>query len=238
MWKIRQMWKKVDKYILYILVLFLVIFQVMDAIDPPILEEYSSQIYLAVISAMLFIIFEHIINLETIESMSTNIQSSKSFSEGMSVILKDCDCIDCLYIFSHTSMVHYQYIYDKHIKIKNLRLLVLNPNRESNYFSLNGEEDLRFSQETNLALSYWNNLKEDGYIEHLQIGLYDFIPLFYFSIVNNSFVHYGLFSIQKTKPSISLLSHHTIFSENPETSRMVEDFKNFFEKIDNISTYL
>lgn len=114
----------------------------------------------------------------------------------------------------------------------------MNPHRSSNYFSLNGEEDLRFSQETNLALSYWINLKEDGYIEHLQIGLYDFIPSFYFSIVNNSFVHYGLFSIQNTKPSISLFSHHTIFSENPETSRMVEDFKNFFEKIDNIATNL
>lgn len=234
--KLRQIWKKIDKYIYYILAIFLVIFQVIDVINPPILEEYSSQIYLTVISAMLFIMFDHIINLETIENISTNMQSSKSFSEGMSILLKDRDNIDCLYIFSHTSMVHYQYIYDKHIKIKNLKLLVLNPNRASNYFSLNEEEDLRFSQETDLAISYWINLKEEGYIEHLQIGLYDFIPSFYFSIVNNLLVHYGLFSIQKTKPSMTLLSHHAIFGENPETAMMVEDFKDFFEKINNMAT--
>lgn len=236
--KIKKLWEKLNKYILYISVAFIFVFQIVELTFPGVLELYSSKAYLAAISAILFILFDHIISLESLCQTTTDLQSSPRFSDGMSDIINKYEEINCLDIFSHTSMVHYQYIYDRHIKIHNLRLLVLNPDRNESYFSLNRNEEKRFSDETKLAISYWENLKNQGLIDNLSIRYYDFYPSFYFSIVNKSNIHWGLFSLQKVVPSTSLLSHHTICSKSFDTNSLIFDFQEFFNKIYDISISL
>ena len=232
--KVKAFWEKINRYVIYISVVFIIIFQILELIFPSLLEVYSTEVYLTAISAILFIIFEHIISLESLYKIKTDLYSSQSFSAGMSDIINS-ETIDYLDIFSHTSMVHYQYIYASHIKIRNLRLLVLNPNRDKGFFSLNKDEEIRFSSETKLAIRYWNTLKEQGFIENLSIRYYDFYPTFYFAIINRSNIHWGLFSLQKTVPSTSLLSHHTIYNKNSDTDSIISDFQSFFDKIFYIS---
>lgn len=233
--KLKQLWGKLNKYIVYFSVAFIFALQIMELAFPGILENYSSEAYLAAISAILFILFDHIVGLESLPKTANDLQSSPSFSAGMSDIINKYEEINHLDIFSHTSMVHYQYIYDRHIKIRNLRLLVLNPNRNKNHFLLNEDEEKRFSNETILAISYWKNLKNQGFIDNLSIRCYNFYPSFYFSIVNKSNIHWGLFSLQKVAPSTSLLSHHTIQSKSFSANSLISDFQKFFDKIYDIS---
>lgn len=233
--KIKSYWEKINRYVIYITLLFMVIFQIIELVFPNVLISYPTEMYLIAICAVLFIGFEHIVNLESLCNTKADIQSSSSFSQGMSNIMNDHHTINNLDIFSHTSMVHYQYIYDSHIRIRNLRLLVLNPYRKEGLYSLNREEEERFANETQLAIRYWKILNEQGYIENLTIKFYDFYPTFYFSIIDKSNVHWGLFLLQKRLPSTCLLSHHTVYSKNTETNSMISDFQKFFDSVFELS---
>ncbi len=222
---LRKMWDRIEKYVIYISLAFIIIIQVANYVFPDVIKEVSISSAFILFSAALIAIYK---NVDEKRIENNSVKCSSKFFTGLGALIEKQEKIDTLDIFSHTSMTYYHCIKDCNIKINCVRLLVCKPKCISNKSYPDQEVLAQFEQQRDSSLTMWKELQSDGLINELKIKYYEFDPTYHFAIINNKYFHYGFFKITHEHPGYSLLSNFTYENDNELAQTMLNDFVRIF----------
>lgn len=229
--RIRMLWGKYKKLLVYISLAIIMVYQLISLVVP---DFFNINVCLLVICGALIMIFEHINDLYDSKHKSETF-FSMDFSEGFTKMLLRDKKIKELDIFAESSMQYYYTLKNLGLHINKLRLLVCIRREEEN---APVKRELSIIQSRNrqveMAISFWTQLQKDGQIDQLTIRVYEYEPSFHYSILNGKYFHTGLFKLQENFPNI-LLSHHTFLTLKPTSnaSALLNDLKFCFSQTFN-----
>lgn len=224
----RTFWRKIEKQVLYLLIMVAVITQWL-AVFIPSLGFLTPQINPALSSTLLLAIlrlFDYHLDKQSIQA------HGESFTEAIDSIMTTGSSINSLDIFAHTTSKYFGVIRNKNIRIKNVRLLVPTDESIENSISPTDIEDkLGIIEEKKITLKKWQSMKNDGCIDNLLIHEYHFIPYFHFAIVNQKQAVFGIFRPIESNTGVKTLTNRSIRGNNTSGGEMIKDLGVFFNAI-------
>lgn len=221
-----------EKIIAYFALLIVVILQIINLVDKSMLNINSTDLSLCLISSSLLVIFQHIEDIKKAFNKSSKTVLSDRFNDGLMEIFKKHSRIKSLDIMAHTTRTYIHSIADNDITVDRVRILVCRP-KNSNARQYPDEDSVEYLDSSrDQAIERWRDLVETGRIRHLEIRYFEFDPTFHFAIINNQYLHYGLYKMEHKNPGYHLFTLYTLDgAENHFALNQLTDYKEFFNHV-------
>lgn len=248
--KLEKLWFKFERYAIYVALLVFILSELVSFFLPTVhsfLEGGGVLIlFAAAMLAMIRFIDERLSDAkkELDENLSkifkkfdeilpkkgnNSIFITDSFSDSVKKTINQKKVFDTMDIFAHSSKQYCQQISDNNIEIKNLRLLVCNPDMIKSFPSSEGKNEE--AEEIKNNIHRWLHLCNNGNIKKIEIHEYYFIASYHFMIIDGQSAQFGFLILRSKFPIIDTLNTFVINKETPEGSLLIKDFTKFFEAI-------
>lgn len=229
--KLRVVWETCEKIIAYCALGAVLVFEIVDKVVPS-LNLGGSDFAISLIASSLLVIFASVDDIKRQFNKSTVGCTSTRFNDGLLDIFGKNKNLKSLDIMAHTTRTYIHSIADNDVTIDSVRILVCKPRMSEHrqYPDKDTVASLDISRDH--AVELWKDLLRIGKIKNLEIRYYEFDPTFHFAIINNQFVHYGIYKIEHEYPGYHLYTLYTLDGTESEYSQsQLQDYRNFFEHI-------
>lgn len=236
--QIRTVLSFCEKIIAYLALIIVVILEIINMFDSSLININSTDLSLCLIASSLIVVFQHVEDIKRIFNKTNNAVTSERFNDGLLDIFKKRTHIKSLDIMAHTTRTYIHSIADNDITVDNVRILVCKPKNSSSRQYPDQEAIVSLDLSRDQAIESWKDLVKIGKVRHLDIRYYQFDPSFHFAIINNRYLHYGLYKVEHEYPGYHLYTLYTLDgSESDFSHRQLEDFQGFFTHVFNNFSY-
>lgn len=226
--KFRAVWQTCEKLIAYCSLVVVVVLECLDKFVPS-LDVGQTDFSLMLIASSLLVIFSHIEDIKKECTQSTNTHASTRFNDGLLEVFSKNKRLKSLDIMAHTTKTYIHSIADNDVTIDNVRILVCKPKDSASRHYPDAHCVQSLDAARDQAVDLWRDLLKIGKIRNLEIRYYEFDPTFYFAIINDQYVHYGIYKIEHTRPGYHLYTMYTFDGNECEvTNNQLQDYKAFF----------
>lgn len=229
--KLLTVWNIIEKIIAYVS-LFVVVFLECLNIFVPAFDIDGSELALGLISSSLLVIFAHIEDIKKEISKVSFAHVSTRFNDGLLSIFEKNKSIKSLDIIAHTTKTYIHSIADNDVTIDKVRVLVCRPKNSNtrHYPDENIISSLDVARDQ--AIETWKDLLRIGKVKELEIRYYEYDPTFYFAIINNQYIHYGIYKIEHGYPGYHLYNMYTLDGFDSEFAyNLLTDYQSFFNHV-------
>lgn len=225
--RFNDLWKQVEKYVIYILGSTFVLFPLLDKI----LYWKIDQTYiLFLLGLLILLVFRYIDKNINIQRQS-DITSVTKFTPEI-VGLLATKKINKLCILAHTGDYYYRAILESEPQIDELHLLLRNFDNPAKVgFPTEVSVRKRYKKNWEEPLKSWTRLKDKGFIKKIIIHRYDFDSFLHFMLIDDSLAHFGLLKPLKNYPGSEVLKSFKVSNESMSGKDLIANFANEFNSI-------
>lgn len=133
---------------------------------------------------------------------------------------------------AHTTKTYIHSIADNDVTIEKVRILVCKPKERTtrHYPDDSAVQSLDVARDQ--AVESWKDLHRLGKIKSLEIKYYEFDPTFHFAIINEQFVHFGIYKIEHKYPGYHLYHLYTLDGLDSDVAHsQLDDYQSFFSHV-------
>lgn len=211
-------WEKIDKWIIYV---GLGIVGVLEFISDFIYIPFLTNSVPVTILCVVLIILVKDGNVITKLNNGFDIDID-AFAESTNKLLSMSKTISSMDLFVYTGARYRTRFEESDIKINHLRILLRKPT----------QNDPKYIEELERELKIFYELKNNGNIKNLEIRFYDFEPMLFFCIINDTYINFGTIKPYRLKYKTVTTAYLLKKSSN---RILVEDYKKQFDYIFEIS---
>lgn len=213
--------QKLERLLIYASIAVLLVTEAISPIVPLAGKFLDSGGIFVLIGIMLFGFFRFLD--ERLPTEESGFAVTESFADAVSHALGPGKAIDELDIFAFTTSKYSEFVPDKDIRVRSLRIIV--SSTESVQLSGGGE--------LSAAIRNWQNRKADGLIGLLEVRRSTFDPRYHFMIVDGKRMMFGFFrsTVGHSQGRLPMNNLYLFTSEGAHGERFVDDSMRFFEMV-------
>ncbi|MBE0662816.1 MAG: hypothetical protein IH597_10125 [Bacteroidales bacterium] len=226
--KLREFWDRIEKKVLYIILLIYIALQWLKIFLPAIdqvIGDYNHAITATIILAVIRV-------LNTRGNTEDLFHKGKSFEVALGETIVKGERVDCIKLFAHTTTKYYTALRNKDISINRLQLLIFSSKAIDMMPTPIEESDKELiKQEIVLILKKWLDAKNEGVINNLEIRVCDYIPLIHFLIKRNEKAMFGFFKPRSDSSGLKTLGNHTLTGFFTNQFDLINDLEIVYDEI-------
>ena len=233
MGKLDEMFERIERYGIYVVLVVLIIGQTVSSLVPAIGMQLDTGAGFTSLALVLLLLFRYLDrNFKNIAMRG--LAQSDSLPDAITHTVKGRSDYDHADILAHTSNVYYQGIRQNNVMTKHLRLLLRKMDNVDDMFlpeNKSGRESIKNRQQT--QLEEWQALQHAGRIGRLEVAFYPFEPMVHMMIVDGERAVFGLNGLERQFPGVSSATHHpfTLSESTEDTRQFIHNLEATFKQI-------
>ena len=234
MQELKSLWERVEKKVIYVTLFSFFFLQFLAIFSPRIanfMDERGSLILIALVLLTMFRFLDERLSREE----RIGLRASEGFIEEIINLLKEKREHRLVEIFASGGGAYYPAISESKARIRELRILLRDPDSLTSTKLPSDKEDLNQSLiEIQRVVHKLHGLHKKGQISKISFGYYSFRPTFHFMIIDDETLYFGLYRLADDCSGNEFSNRYIARSNTAAGFSLLSDFRAEFKNFWNI----
>jgi hypothetical protein len=229
---LKEVYRRLQRPVIYLILLTIIIIQILSYFLKPIQDFLSPEGATFLIFVILLLIFHHMDDRFENLSILSSLKYCDDFNNAMSEILGDSNQIGQIDFIGLTGGLFQPAIWSRRVKINKMRVLLRNPDLATNSKTLHLPTYQEYLKKNTMSsIMNFRILEKDGYVEKLEIKVYNFESTIFAIIIDRKKGFWGFFKPKSSYPYFDVMKCLLLTQNSSYEKALLNDLIEWYDQI-------